>query len=638
MKPTELSVLALWVIFMFPKERNEIMCGIAGWINWEKNLEQEGRVLANMVEPLAPRGPDASGMYLSSHAALGHRRLSVVDPQNGAQPMIRYKGEHLCVITYNGELYNMPELRRDLEARGYDFRTNCDTEVLLTAYMEWGPACTERLNGIFAFAIWDEKEQILFLARDRIGVKPLFYTMGDSGFLFGSELKAVLAHPDVKPQINHEGLAEIFIIGPARTPGHGVFRGISELKPGHSMIYSRKGLNIHQYWALSSKPHLDDFDTTVVKVRELLEDTVKRQLVADVPICTLLSGGLDSSALTALASNTYKKEGLGRLHTYSVDYLDNELYFKASNFQPNADAPWVRRVADLFNTVHHDILLDTPELASSLLEATISRDLPGMADVDTSLYLFCREIKKGATVALSGECADEVFGGYPWFYREEMIHADAFPWAPKPKMRTEWLSPELKEKIQPYEYMEQRYQEALAEVPHLPGEDALAARMREIFYLSLTRWMPTLLDRKDRMSMAFGLEVRVPFCDHRLVEYVWNVPWHMKNYQNREKGLLRHALTGVLPDDVLWRRKSPYPKTHNPTYLNTVRQWMLTILDDSSSPLHDLIDVGKIRSLALMENADITIPWFGQLMSQPQLFAYLIQTDIWLRKYKVEII
>jgi len=614
------------------------MCGITGWINWDKNLEQEGHILAGMVETLAARGPDASGMYLSTHAALGHRRLSVVDPQNGAQPMIRYKGEHPCVITYNGELYNTPELRRELEARGYKFRTNCDTEVLLTAYLEWGPACTERFNGIFAFGIWDEEQQTLFLARDRIGVKPLFYTMGSSGFIFGSELKAVLAHPDVKPQIEREGLAEIFIIGPARTPGHGIFRDISELKPGHSMIYSHNGMRLHQYWSLQSMPHPDDFDTTVSKVRELLEDTVKRQLVADVPVCTLLSGGLDSSALTALACNTYKKEGLGRVHTYSVDYLDNDLYFKASNFQPNADAPFVRRVSEFLGTSHHDIILDTPELAGCLPEATLSRDLPGMADVDTSLYLFCREIKKGATVALSGECADEVFGGYPWFYREEMINSPAFPWAPKPEVRMEWLSPGLKAKIQPHEYVKQRYHEALAEVPSLPGEDAESARMREIFYLSLTRWMPTLLDRKDRMSMAFGLEVRVPFCDHRLVEYVWNVPWHMKNYQKREKGLLRQALTGVLPDDILWRRKSPYPKTHNPSYLNTVRKWVLTILDDVNSPLHELIDVGKIRSLAQMEIIEANVPWFGQLMGIPQLFAYLIQTDTFLRKYKVEII
>lgn len=614
------------------------MCGITGWIDWERNLENEGPIVGNMMETLAARGPDASGMYLSKHAAFGHRRLSVVDLVNGAQPMIRDRGEQRYVITYNGELYNTPELRQALESKGYTFRTTCDTEVLLTSYMEWGPSCVERFNGIFAFGIWDERQQTLFLARDRIGVKPLFYTNKGNRLLFGSELKALLAHPEVHPQVNSEGLAEVFIIGPGRTPGHGVFQGIDELRPGHSMLYSRNGIKISQYWTLESKPHKDDFDTTVSTVRELLQDIVKRQLVADVPVCTLLSGGLDSSALTALAAINYRQDGLGDIHTYSVDYLNNEQYFKANDFQPNSDAPWVRRVSDLYATSHHNVILDTPELAGSLPNAAISRDLPGMADVDTSLYLFCREIKKGATVALSGECADEVFGGYPWFYREEMINASSFPWAPKPEVRMEWLSPELGLRTKPHEYLKQRYHEALAEVPKLPGEDVQSARMREIFYLSLTRWMPTLLDRKDRMSMAFGLEVRVPYCDHRLVEYVWNVPWSMKNYHEREKGLLRHALVGILPEDVLWRKKSPYPKTHNPSYLNTVRQWVLRILDDPSSPLKDVVDVAKVRSMAQPDSPISNIPWFGQLMTNAQLFAYLIQVDTWLREYKVEMV
>jgi asparagine synthase (glutamine-hydrolysing) len=404
------------------------------------------------------------------------------------------------------------------------------------------------------------------------------------------------------------------------------------------MRYDRSGLKVTQYWSLHSQPHTDDFATTVAKVRELLEDTVERQLVADVPVCTLLSGGLDSSALTALAANSYQQAGLDSIHTYSVDYRDNDRYFKVSSFQPNEDAPWVKRVAERFGTCHHNIVLDTPELVESLPKAAIARDLPGMADVDTSLYLFCREIKKGATVALSGECADEVFGGYPWFYRPEMISSQTFPWSPKPQMRLDWLSPEMRAKTNLLEYVADRYQEALDQVPRLPGEDAEAARMREIFYLSLTRWMPTLLDRKDRMSMAFGLEVRVPYCDHRLVEYVWNVPWTMKNYQKREKGLLRHALTGILPEDVLWRRKSPYPKTHNPDYLDNVRNWVLRIIEDKTSPLLPLIDVNQIRAIAQSDLSASNIPWFGQLMGGAQLFAYLVQADTWLREYKVQII
>lgn len=616
------------------------MCGITGWLNWDGGLDsrQSRRTLSKMIETLELRGPDDSGAYIKSQVAFGHRRLSVVDPANGAQPMVRKCGQYEYVITYNGELYNTAELRSELEGKGYQFTTNCDTEVLLVAYIEYGTSCVNKLNGIFAFGIWDEAKERLFLARDRIGVKPLFYAERENQFVFGSEIKTLLANPLIEPKVDMEGLAEVFMVGPARTPGNGIFRGVEELKPGHSLIFTRSGKRTIRYWSLFSKEHEDDFDTTVKKIRELLIDTAKRQLVADVKVCTFLSGGLDSSALTALAAQYYKDKNLGQLSTYSVDYIDNEKYFKASAFQPNSDAPWVDRMVNACQTDHHKILVDNIELAKSLKKATIARDFPGMADVDTSLYLFSREIKKGATVALSGECADEVFGGYPWFYREDMIQADAFPWSPRPAMRLDWLSDAVKSSLDLVEYAQSRYQDAVDEVPKLAGETKIEARMREIFYLSLTRWMPTLLDRKDRMSMAFGLEVRVPYCDHRIVEYAWNIPWNMKNYQNREKGMLREALTGILPYDVLWRKKSPYPKTHHPEYLNIVRNWALDILKDNSSPLVQLINVEKINEIAKSDLAASNIPWFGQLMGGAQLFAYLIQVDTWLKQYKVEII
>lgn len=611
------------------------MCGITGWVDYNQELSMKKNVLAAMVKTLEKRGPDAEGFYMTKHAAFGHRRLSVVDIERGAQPMVRQRGKEKYVITYNGELYNTPELRQQLTALGYSFATTCDTEVLLTAFIEWGPACVERFNGIFAFAILDEAKEIVFFARDRMGVKPLFYSLQGSSLIFASELKAMLAHPVIKPYISEEGLAEIFMIGPARTPGHGIFKNVQELKPGYMMLFSRKGLEIKQYWNLQSLPHTDDFDTTAGRVRELLYDAVQRQLVADVPICTLLSGGLDSSILTAYAAESYKQQA-ECVHTYSVDYVDDEKYFKADAFQPDADRPWIKKVVDYCETCHHPVQLEAGQLAHTLDEATFARDLPGMADVDTSLYLFCREIRKGATVAISGECADEVFGGYPWFYRQDMIKAQSFPWANSVQMRTNLLAAEIYHKIKPESYVQNRYVEAISEVPRLKGEDAVSARMREIFYLSLTRFMPTLLDRKDRMSMAFGLEVRVPFCDHRLVEYVWNIPWDMKNYQQREKGLLRRALQGDLPEDVLWRKKSPYPKTHNPLFYMTVRDKLLAVLADASSPLRDLIDIQKIKELAAMTQT--SIPWFGQLMSTPQLFAYLLQVDTWFRQYKVQVI
>ncbi|MBP3961442.1 asparagine synthase (glutamine-hydrolyzing) [Paenibacillus lignilyticus] len=613
------------------------MCGFTGWIDWTDDLTKQSITLEKMTGTLANRGPDASGTWISPHCALGHRRLSVIDPANGAQPMVRTSDDDTYVLVYNGELYNAPELKRELESRGRRFTTTCDTEVLLVAYMEWGPSCVEKFNGIFAFALWDSKEQQLFIARDRLGVKPFFYAKQLGRFVFGSEPKALLAHPAVKPEIGPEGLAEIFIVGPARTPGVGVYRDIGELLPGHCAIYNRSGLSVRTYWKLESKPHAETVQETAKTVGDLLQDTVERQLVSDVPLCTLLSGGLDSSALTSLAVNYYNETGQGVVHTFSVDYVDNDKHFKAHAFQPNADAPWIERMTTHLGTIHHSMVFDTPDLVASLREAMQARDMPGMADVDSSLLLFCREIKKEATVAISGEAADEIFGGYPWFHREEALNAGTFPWSLAAGMRADLLSQDVAAWIRPLDYLGDRYSDAIAEVPHLAGEDAAARKMRQMSYLNITRFMPTLLDRKDRMSMAVGLEVRVPYCDHRLVEYVYNIPWAVKTAGDREKGILRMALEGVLPHDVLYRKKSPYPKTHNPNYLNAVRKQVLEIIHEGTSPLLQLINVKKIRELAESEAASSNLPWFGQLMSGPQLFAYLLQVDMWLREYKVVI-
>lgn len=613
------------------------MCGIAGWIDLKEDISTQHRIIERMTETLKYRGPDATGIWMSSHAALGHRRLVVVDPEGGGQPMIRQVGDATFVLIYNGELYNTMDIRKELESFGHRFYGHSDTEVLLVSYIQWGSACVEKLNGIYAFAVWNEKDQTLFMARDRFGVKPLFYAIRNSSLIFGSELKTLLENPLVKPEVDAEGLAEIFSLGPARTPGHGVFRNVSEMKPAHCMLYSRSGVSIRRYWALESYPHTGTLEETVEKVRELVVDTIERQLVSDVPVCTFLSGGLDSSAITALAATHFRNTGKGTLHTYSIDYLDNDKYFKPSLFQPNADAPWVKKMSDTFKTEHHYITIDTPQLAEALKGALEARDLPGMADVDSSLWLFCREIKKEHVVSLSGECADEVFGGYPWFHREDALNANTFPWSRSLEERKKVLSSELIQMIKPEEYVSRRYEETLAQVPVLTGENPLEARRREMFYLNINWFMSTLLDRKDRMSMAAGLEVRVPFCDHRLVQYAWNIPWEIKELGGREKGVLRQALKGILPDEIVERKKSPYPKTHNPAYEAVVSEWLAEILEDSSSPLLSLINIAAVKEMT-QNKSDYGRPWFGQLMATPQMFAYLFQVDLWMRKYKVRIV
>jgi asparagine synthase (glutamine-hydrolysing) len=609
---------------------------MVGWVDYSKSLANETEVLKTMAEQLLHRGPDDDGFWLGKHAALGHRRLVVVDPKGGRQPMMAARGRENYILVYNGELYNTEDIRQLLINKGYTFKGWSDTEVLLKAYIEWGEKCLQKLNGIFAFAIWDAQQEKLFLARDRIGVKPLFYYQKGGSFLFASEIKAILAHPRVSAKVNREGLAEIFALGPARTPGHGVFSGVFELKPGYCMSVDHNGTKMKQYWSLISHAHEDSFARTIDAVRELVYDAVKRQLVSDVPLCTLLSGGLDSSAITAIAAEVYKNENQQRVQTFSIDFAGNDQHFRTSEMQPNADAPWVKKVSDYLHTRHAAYLADTPELVQALFPAVIARDLPGMTDVDSSLWLFSHWIKNQATVGISGECADEVFGGYPWF-RKTVVANYLFPWSQHLEVRTKYYSAELLDLIKPAEYIAQRYKEAIAEVPRCKEDQPVDAGMRELFYLNLTRWMPTLLDRKDRMSMAAGLELRVPFCDHRLVEYVWNVPWEMKNFRSREKGLLRMALTGMLPEDVLWRKKSPYPKTHNPSFIEAIRSLIFTMLDDPSSPLLPFINKQAVKELALTVKRDTNMPWFGQLMNAPQLLAFLIQTDFWLRHYRIEI-
>jgi asparagine synthase (glutamine-hydrolysing) len=554
--------------------------------------------------------------------------------------MVRTRGHSTYVITYNGELYNTEDIRRELLDRGHRFQSYSDTEVLLTAYIEWGPDCLSRLNGIFAFAVWDEGQRRLFAARDRLGVKPLFYWEGGGNLIFGSEIKAIVAHPSVPRDLDETGVAELLIIGPARTPGHGILRGINEVRAGCYLVHDFAGTRVNRYWSLKSRASEGKVDTEEAagRVRDLLDDTVRRQLVSDVPVCALLSGGLDSSAVTALTARTFAGEGKEPPRTFSVDYLGNDRNFVANRFQPDADAPWVARMSSYIGTRHTYVTLDTAELVEALVQSMRANDLPGMADVDSSLLLFCREVKKHATVALSGEAADEVFGGYPWYLDPAMLARPGFPWATKTGMRAGLLAPEVAARVRPEQYVADRYAEALSEVPRLDGEEPSDARLREVFYLNITRFMPTLLDRKDRMSMASGLEVRVPFCDHRLVEMVWNMPPAVKFAGGREKGLLRLALRGILPDDVLARRKSPYPKTHSPAYQAATRSWLEQVMEDPAARLGEILDTARLREVIAADGAGFGPSWFGQLMGSAQLFAYLAQLDLWLREYRIRLV
>lgn len=613
------------------------MCGITGWIDFKRSLRNQGDCLSEMARTLTHRGPDEQNIWLSEHAAFGHRRLIVVDPEGGRQPMQRTDNNGTYTIVYNGELYNTEEVRTELKACGHTFLSYSDTEVLLKAYIEWKEDCVLKLNGIFAFAIWDEARQTLFAARDRLGVKPFFYQSKDKSLLFASEPKGILAHPDARPVVDREGLLELLALGPSKTPGAGIYKGMKELKAGHTLVFNHQGIKEKAYWELSSNAHHESLSTTIEQIRELLTDAIIRQTFADRYVGTFLSGGLDSSAITAIASNAYVSRTGKRLNTYSIDYEGNDEHFTASVFQPNADQDYIDEVSSYLSTDHHSYIIPTSVLVEHLKKAVFFRDMPGYADIDASLLWFCVQLKKDVTVALSGECADEIFGGYPWFHNPETASKDGFPWIRSINDRKQLLNDKWHSRLNLSDYARQRFQETQSKTPLDHSESAEEKSRRQLFYLNQHWFMAALLERKDRMSMGASLEVRVPFADHRLVEYVWNVPWDMKYYNNREKGLLRSALTGLLPNRIIERKKSPYPKTFHPDYTKKVAEWLSESIMHSNAPILEIFSKDKLIKLVETGGESFKTPWYGQLMKGPQLLAHLAQMNQWLEEYKITI-
>lgn len=609
------------------------MCGIAGLLDKNEDLSQNIRVLSDMSRSLERRGPDENGVFIDHNVALLHRRLTVIDRENGKQPMICGLKNEKYVIVYNGELYNTDELREDLKRKGYSFKGHSDTEVVLKAYIEYGEACAELFNGIFAFAVYETKRKRLFLCRDRVGVKPLFYSEFNGGIVFGSELKALLKSGRVKPVIDENGLYELFFLGPARSAGNGIFKNVNELLPGEYAFYSDGKLTKTRYFTLKAREFTDTREESVKKIRYLLTDAIEKQLVSDVDLCFFLSGGLDSSIIVQTASRYYEKHNLPSPSTYSVEYYDNKRYFEKSLFQPTPDTEFIQLMVDSAHTNHREIILDNKELFDALFQSVEARDLPGYVDVDSSLLLFCGEIKKDFTVALSGECADELFGGYPWYHNRDILFEDCFPWSRSQDIRRSILKDGALPRGE--EYVRQKYLDTVNGTDKLPTDSKLTSRMREMFSLNYYWFMQCLLERKDRCSMYSGLEVRVPFCDWRIVEYAYNMPWEIKALGGREKGIVRKAFEDILPYDIAWRKKSPYPKTHNPVYMKLCSDKVKEILEKKTA-LTELLSKSGIESI--IENPEsISSPWYGQLMRAPQILAYLAQLDFWFEKYKVDI-
>lgn len=603
------------------------MCGIAGMVG----LPYQEHSLKEMMKTMLRRGPDSNGVVRKDGAVLLHSRLAIVDPEGGKQPMELCCAGECYTIVYNGELYNTREVKNELIALGHSFRGHSDTEVVLHAYAQWKEECLHKFNGIFGFGVWEQYRKRLFLARDRMGVKPLFYTLKDRGILFASELKTILASGLVKPALDAEGAAQLLLMGPGRIPGSGVFRDVLELEPGWCGSFENGKWHPRQYWKLKDREHRESFEETAEQVRFLVTDAIKRQMVSDVPLGTFLSGGLDSSLISSVCA----KELGQPLDTFSVDYENNDKYFVPGKFQPDSDNSYIEIMQSYLGSDHHWTVLGAQELADTLEEATIARDLPGMADVDFSLLAFCKRIRPRVKMALSGECADEIFGGYPWYRDPEVRALEGFPWAQNTALRSSFLTPSVKEKIDPTEFVMEQYKKTLRESDVLPEASAQERRVKEMVNLNMRHFMQTLLDRKDRMSMYCGLEVRVPFCDYRIAEYLYGVPWEYKDHQGREKGLLRYAMGQYLPQAVLHRKKSPYPKTWDPAYQSIMEGRVKALLEDQNAPIFQIV---KPEALHTLLGDSYTWPWYGQLMRVPQTMAYMLQIDFWMRHYQVEVL
>ena len=614
------------------------MCSISGFFNpyadYSANQAEYQQILKQMTTVLFHRGPDECGFTLSKRCGLAHTRLSIIDLKTGSQPMVYETGGFSYQMIFNGEIYNLPDLKQQLASLGYTFRTTSDTEVLLLSFLEYGPDFVKQVDGIFSFAVYDERHETIYLFRDYFGVKPLFYTFLNDTLIFSSEIKGLFCYPGVEAAVDSDGLNEIFSLGPARSPGSAVFHNIHELKPGFYLSHNRYGTQFTNYWRLSSMPHRDSYEDTIEKTRFLLTDAIRRQLVSDVPVCTFLSGGVDSSVVSAVCAAELRKKGV-QLTTFSFDFKDNDKYFKSNSFQPSQDAPFVKKMVDFLKSNHHYLTCDNRTQADLLYESVDAHDLPCMADIDSSLLYFCREVSKSHKVVLTGECADEIFGGYPWFYRKELYSIDGFPWMRDLDKRMELFSDEI-QALNIKNYVMDKYHQTLNEIDYHDHtyEDA---NKRKMIYLNMEWFMQTLLTRSDSQTMRSSIELRVPFANKDIVSYLYNVPWEYMYHNDIEKGLLRDAFKDFLPSDIYNRKKNPYPKTHSPLYRDLIVELLKESLNDENNLLLRLFNRDKLIDLINSGGESFKYPWFGQLMTGPQLLAYFYQIYLWGRIYHVEI-
>ncbi|MHC0432275.1 asparagine synthase (glutamine-hydrolyzing) [Streptomyces sp. O3] len=614
------------------------MSGIAGWIDHTRDLRRERSTLLAMTAALAQRGPDGERLWLDEHAGLGTRWSDADGTNTPQQPWeFQQDGRTVLVAAVTGVLYDTDALRAELGVTG----PATQAELVGRAWLRWGGDFAEHLDGAFAVALWIERDRELVLARDRLGNQPLFYYPLPSGVLFGSERKAILAHPAVEPVIDADGLRELFSY--AGTEGHGILKGFHQVPPGTVLRCTQSGRTAHRYWQLTAQEHTDSRDETVARVRELLSASVTRTLGTGAVPGIMLSGGIDSSAVTALAHQALAQRGGDPVRTFTVSFGGDE-DFKQDEIWGSPDAPFVQSVVRHLGTEHTDLVLDTADIIDPAVRAAVLRakDVPSpLGNMNTSLYLLCRAVREHVGSVLLGEIADAVFGGFAWVHNKELVEAPTLPWVAMARfgggqhgLGGDLLAPDLLGKLDLNGYCADAYTTSMAKVPRLDGESGQDLRMREITYFHLTRWLETLLSHDESLGSATGLATRMPFCDWRLVSYAYNVPWDLKSFGGQEKALLRAAVADLLPDDVVNRAKSPYPVTQDPAYGHALCDGMTALLADPAAPAAPLADTAGVR--ALIDDPSVLDSGMRAWVARANVEMLLGLND-WLRRYGVRV-
>lgn len=589
----------------------------------------------NMSQALLSRGPNMQNIMLFSHGAFCHNALlaGCIHPQIpcAVQPLTKAFVNGSLTLLYDGYITNLLEICDDLSISKAQYSSLTQEEILLLSFQKYGTAFVQKLDGAFALIIYDEAKETLYLFRDQLGLKPLFYMYFEQTLIFASEPKGIFSFPNVVPTIDREGLNEIFSMGPAHSLGKGVFKNMHELEAGHLLICSKNKQYKECYHTFLPTEHKDSYLDTVDHVNELLSASIDTLSATSEAPTSLLSGGLDSSVITAkLSSQMAHLDKTSPLKTFSFDFKGSRNHFVSNSFQPTLDAPFVHQMVDTLNTDHTTLVCGNTEQIEYLQKSVLAHDCPAMADIDSSLIYFCEKIAASHKTIFTGECADELFAGYPWYHRSDMYNSKSFPWSADTSPRKELLNVDFISKLSIDSYIDNEYQSACQGTLFQDNTHA------KTMYLTIRYFMQTLVDRTDRAASFNSLDIRVPFADFRLAEYLFHVPYEIKTKNGEVKHLLREYAKGLLPEAVRTRKKSPYPKTYDPNYEKLLSALLLKVISDPNSPLLAFVNRKKIYDFC-QSPKDYGKPWYGQLMAGPQLMAYYLQINFWLTHYQIKV-